>query len=200
MRIGFDAKRAFLNKSGLGSYSRNLISALCTNFPESEFMLYTTGINSDLFSPSFANARVRTPETFSQRIIHPIWRSYGITKLLVSDRIDIYHGLSHEIPFRFPSEKVKSVVTIHDLIFLRFPGLYTAFDRTIYERKYRYACQVADRIIAISRQTADDIVEFFGTNRSKIEVVYQGCHPGFYQALSSAEKDTLRRKYDLPAS
>jgi glycosyltransferase involved in cell wall biosynthesis len=200
MRIGLDAKRAFLNNSGLGSYSRNLISAMCAYFPESEFMLYTTRTNPDLFSPSFPNVRVRAPKTLLQRKLHPAWRSYGIPKLLVSDGIDIYHGLSHELPFRFPADKVKSVVTIHDLIFLRLPGLYNAFDRYIYERKTRYACQKADRIIAISRQTADDIVEFFGADRSKIEVIYQGCHPGFYQPLSPEEKAALRIKYELPAS
>ena len=200
MRIGLDAKRAFLNNSGLGSYSRNLISALCSNFPESEFILYTVRANTDLFSPSFPNIRVRTPETLMQRKLHPAWRSYGIPKLLVSDGIDIFHGLSHELPFHFPSDKVKSVVTVHDLIFLRLPGLYKAFDRFIYERKTRYACQKADRIIAISQQTADDIVEFFGTDRSKIEVIYQGCHPEFYRTLSPEEKDTVRAKFNLPAS
>jgi hypothetical protein len=74
MRIGLDAKRAFLNKSGLGSYSRNLISALCSNFPESEFVLYTVRTNPALFSPSFPNVRIRTPETLSNRL-HPAWRS-----------------------------------------------------------------------------------------------------------------------------
>ena len=200
MRIGLDAKRAFLNNSGLGSYSRNLISALCSNFPEYEFILYTVRTNPALFSPSFPNVRVRTPETLMQRKLHPAWRSYRISKLLVGDGIDIFHGLSHELPFRFPAGKVKSVVTIHDLIFLRLPGLYTAFDRTIYKRKTRYACQKADRIIAISQKTADDIVEFFGTDRSKIEVIYQGCHPEFYRPLLQEEKAALRAKYNLPAS
>jgi glycosyltransferase involved in cell wall biosynthesis len=200
MRVGFDAKRAFLNKSGLGSYSRNLISALCSNFTESEFMLYTTRTNPDLFNPFFPNIRIRIPETPIHRRLHPVWRSFGIPKLLIHDEIDIFHGLSHELPFRFPSDKVKSVVTIHDLIYMRIPGLYSAFDRTIYERKTRYACRKADRIIAISQQTADDIVEFFGTNRDKIEVICQGCHPGFYQPLSPEEKTALKAKYGLPAS
>jgi glycosyltransferase involved in cell wall biosynthesis len=200
MRVGLDAKRAFLNKSGLGSYSRNLISALCSNFPESEFVLYTTGTNPDLFSLPFANIRVRTPNTFMQRKLHPVWRSYGIPKVLVREGIDIYHGLSHELPFHFPADKVKSVVTIHDLIFLRLPNLYNPFDRILYERKTRYACRQADRIIAISQQTADDIVEFFGTSRSKIEVIYQGCRPDFYQSLSAEQKAAVKKKYQLPDS
>jgi glycosyltransferase involved in cell wall biosynthesis len=200
MRIGLDAKRAFLNSTGLGSYSRNLISALCSDYSDSEFILYSTGKNPELFSPSYSNSVVHTPETRMQQWLHPIWRSYLVSELLIRDDIDVYHGLSHELPYRFPSGRVRSVVTIHDLIFLHFPWFYKAPDRYIYERKCRYACRIADRIIAISRQTADDIVEFFGTDRQKIEVIHQGCHPGFYQSITPEERAAVRIKYELPTS
>ena len=200
MRIGFDAKRAFLNKSGLGSYSRNLIVALSSNFPGSEYILYTPTVNPDLFNPSSPNIRIRVPETFIHRKLYSFWRSYTVSKLLVRDKIDIFHGLSHEIPIHFPVNKVRSVVTIHDLIFLRFPHLYNAIDRYIYRQKFRYSCQRADRIIAISMQTASDISEFFGIPPDKIDVVYQGCHPAFYDPLSADEKKQIRAKYNLPES
>lgn len=200
MRIGFDAKRAFLNKSGLGSYSRNLITAMSSNFPGSEYFLYTTKLNPDLYNPSSPNIRLSVPDTSIHRIIPSLWRSCAVSELLIRDRIDIFHGLSHEIPFRFPVKKVRSVVTIHDLIFMRLPHLYRITDRFIYERKLRYACRTADRIIAISRKTADDIVEYFGTDPGRIEVIYQGCHPEFYKALPPAERNDIRIKYQLPES
>lgn len=200
MRIGFDAKRAFLNRSGLGGYSRNLITALSTNFPQQEYFLYTTRKNPSLFDPAASNMRVCVPGPLLFQRLPSLWRSYALSKRLVKDKIDIYHGLSHEIPFRFPVKKVRSVVTIHDLIFLKFPHLYHDADRYIYEQKFRYACRIADRIIAISRQTANDIMEYFGTDRNKIEVIHQGCHPDFYKALSAVERDEIRAKYELPES
>jgi len=200
MRIGFEAKRAYLNKSGLGSYGRNLINALSSNFPQTEFFLYTTKTNPTLYDPTSGNIRLRVPEKLLHRSLPSLWRSYAVSKLLVQDGIDLFHGLSHEIPFRFPVEKVRSVVTIHDLIFLRFPNLYKAPDRYIYKRKFSHACRVADRIIAISMQTADDIVEYFGTDRSKIDVIHQGCHPEFFKAMSTVEKDRIRATYKLPGS
>jgi glycosyltransferase involved in cell wall biosynthesis len=200
MRIGFDAKRAFLNNSGLGSYSRNLITGLSSNFPGSDFFLYTTKINPRLYQPASPNVHIRFPETFIHRQLTSFWRSYAVSELMIRDRIDLFHGLSHEIPFRFPSDGIKSVVTIHDLIFMRLPHLYKTIDRYIYERKFRYACQQADRIIAISRQTADDIVKFFGTDPDKIEVIYQGCHPKFYTPLTQEETDNIKTKYNLPES
>jgi glycosyltransferase involved in cell wall biosynthesis len=198
MRIGFDAKRAFLNKSGLGSYSRNLITALLRRYPENEYFLYTPGIGSALFSPLSSRIHLRTPQSFIYKFLRSYWRSYSLSQQLINDNIDIYHGLSHEIPFRFPADKIKPIVTIHDLIFMRFPEWYNLTDRLIYEQKFRYACQTSSRIIAISRQTASDITELFGIPSEKIDVIYQGCNPAFYIPLSADEKKNIRLKYGIP--
>lgn len=200
MRIGFDAKRAFFNKSGLGSYSRNLIDGLAKKFPDHEYVLYTPGTNPDLYEPGDSCFSVKQPRRISHRIFRAYWKSFYLSKQLPKDRIDIYHGLSHEIPYGFPTDRVKSVVTIHDLIFLRLPHLYRTVDRMIYENKFRYACQTADRVIAVSHQTANDVTEFFGTDPGKIDVVYQGCNPVFNTEVSLVEKEILRMKYLLPKS
>lgn len=200
MRIGFDAKRAFLNKSGLGNYSRNLIHALSTNYPETNFFLYTTKTNPELFDPSCSNIQTCIPLSFIHRKMSSFWRSYGLSGRVGKDRIDLFHGLSHEIPYGFPVGKVKSVVTIHDLIFLRMPQLYSAVDRFIYTKKFSYACRTADRIIAISKQTAADITELLPVSPDKIDVIHQGCNPAFYKTLSNEEKEKIRTSFNLPRS
>jgi glycosyltransferase involved in cell wall biosynthesis len=200
MRIGFDAKRAFFNKSGLGSYSRNLIEGLADKYPENDYFLYTPGINPDLFEPSQNCLTIKKPELLFHRMLRFYWRSHYLSHQLIRDRIEIYHGLSHEIPYHFPKKQIRSVVTIHDLIFLRLPHLYSHYERSAYERKYRYSCLTSDRIIAVSRQTANDIAEFFLTPPDKIDVVYQGCNPDFNTDVSLVEKEILRMKYLLPKS
>jgi glycosyltransferase involved in cell wall biosynthesis len=200
MRIGFDAKRAFFNKSGLGSYSRNLIQGLAHTYPENDYILYTPGTNFDLFEPNQECLTIKEPYQLSHRMFKAYWRSFYLAYQLIKDRIEIYHGLSHEIPFNFPKKQVKSVVTIHDLIFLRLPYLYRALDRIIYTKKFSYSCQTSDRIIAVSNQTAHDVVEFFNIPPEKIDVVYQGCNPVFNTEISRIEKEILRMKYLLPKS
>lgn len=200
MRIGFDAKRAFFNKSGLGSYSRNLIQGLAEMYPENEYVLYTPELNYELFEPSQKCIQVKGPAKPIHRIFRSYWRSFYLSRQLPHDGIQIFHGLSHEIPYHFPKKQVRSVVTIHDLIFLRLPHLYRMVDRTIYERKFRYACLTSDRIVAVSRQTSLDIQEFFGIAPEKIDVVYQGCNPVFNTDVSLIEKEILRMKYLLPKS
>jgi glycosyltransferase involved in cell wall biosynthesis len=200
MRIGFDAKRAFFNKSGLGSYSRNLIQGLSDKYPENEYLLYTPGLNYELFEPTEKCIRVIGPERLLHRIFRSYWRSFYLSHQLPKDKIDIYHGLTHEIPYHFPKKQIRSIVTIHDLIFLRLPHMYRFFDRVIYEKKFRYSCEASDRIIAVSQQTADDITEFFNISPAKIDVVYQGCNPVFNTEVPLIEKEILRMKYLLPKS
>src|SRR5512145_771147 len=200
MRIGFDAKRAFFNKSGLGSYSRNLIQGLTDKYPENEYILYTPGLSYDLYDPIHDCIQVKGPEHLFHRLFRSYWRSFHLSHQLPKDGIEIFHGLSHEIPYNFPKRQVRSVVTIHDLIFLRLPHMYKFIDRIIYTKKFKYACEASDRIIAVSHQTAEDVVEFFHISPEKIDVVYQGCNPVFSAEVPLIEKEILRMKYLLPRS
>src|SRR5690606_36780713 len=94
---------------------------------------------------------------------------------------------------------IESVVTIHDLIFMRFPNYCTYLDRNIYLRKFKYADDHANQIIAISERTKSDIVHFLKAPEEKITVVYQGCQELFKHRYSDLQKETVRAKFDLPS-
>jgi glycosyltransferase involved in cell wall biosynthesis len=112
--------------------------------------------------------------------------------------IDIYHGLSAELPSDIGRAGVKSVVTIHDLIFVHHPELYKPADRWLYTKKYGRSCRDADRIIAISKLTADDLVKYWNVPASKIDIVYQGCNPMFGNTVSEDYRKSVRERYSLP--
>ena len=97
-------------------------------------------------------------------------------------------------------KNIRSVITIHDLIFLEHPELYKSIDRKIYKRKVHYGTRVANRIIAASQQTKKDIIRFFGVDASRIKVVYQGCDPRFYQKVSGEAFKDIRKKFGLPSA
>jgi glycosyltransferase involved in cell wall biosynthesis len=198
LRIGFDAKRAFLNNTGLGNYSRSVIKSLASTFPENEYFLYTTKQIQNSRTAAmlgYPGVKVRTP---AMPILKSLWRSRFVVNRLLKDKIDLYHGLSHEIPVSIQNTSIKTVVTIHDLIFLRYPQYYKPADRKIYEMKFRNACKNADKIIAISEQTKRDIIHYFGTDEAKIEVVYQSCDPSFAQQYTTDHLNTIRSTYHLP--
>lgn len=198
MIIGFDAKRAFYNRSGLGNYSRDTIRILSKYFPQNKYFLYSPGINPAIPFTAPDHTEIKTPLSLTGRILKSYWRSFSIAKQLESDKINIYHGLSNELPFKIHETKIKSVVTIHDLIFMRYPELYKVVDRKIYEKKFRHSCQIADRIIAISNQTKNDIVDFFGIDYNKIDTVYQSCHSLFKEKVNEYYKAKIKVRYNLP--
>ena len=197
MNIGFDAKRAFHNQTGLGHYSRTLIHSLAKFYPGHHYFLFNPR-RSSLFQFEEANIHEILPDHFPANLFTAAWRSSWVKKDLKKLKIDLYHGLSHEIPIGIQKSNIRSVVTIHDLIHERYPGQYNSIDVKIYNKKFRYACQHADKIIAISEQTKEDILEFYKTPAEKIAVTYQSCNPSFGELLPEVQKRIMQLKYELP--
>lgn len=203
MKIGFDAKRAFSNYTGLGNYSRSTLKVLADNFPQHSLYLYNPRVPDEkqikfLNLPLHAEVHIRIPTSFFYELFPSIWRRYGITRDLIKDKIDLFHGLSHELPVGIEKTTIPKVVTIHDLIFMRYPEYYKPIDRKIYEQKFRHACEIADIIIAISEQTKKDIIQFFGVAEHKIKVVYQSCSDIFHNEVDEVQLMKVRVKYRLP--
>lgn len=198
MNFGFDGKRAANNQTGLGNYSRALISQLSTFFHQNQYFVYTSKVKQSAQIAAFLDDRhihLRFPE---HSTLPFLWRSFTIRKQLEKDQISIYHGLSNEIPFGMQNGPVKTIVTIHDLIFFRFPSNFKYIDRLIYNFKSKYACKHADLIIAISEKTKQDIIECYQTDPEKIKVIYQTCDDSFKKAVTREHKNTVQLKYGLP--
>ncbi|MDD5150979.1 MAG: glycosyltransferase family 1 protein [Flavobacterium sp.] len=199
MNIGFEAKRVFHNKTGLGNYSRDLIRLLSQYFPENNYYLYNPKASKqNLFLVNNINVFEKKPRTSFYSKFYNLWRQKGIVNDLEKDKITIFHGLSGEIPRGLSAKKIKSVVTIHDLIFVRHPHLYSFFDRKIHFYKFKKAAQEANLIIAISEQTKKDIIKFLKIEVSKIKVIYQGCHSAFKEVFTKKEIEEVVSKYNLP--
>ncbi len=197
MNIGFDAKRLFCNYTGLGNYSRTLVKNLSEYFPGNNYHLFTPQIEiTEEARQFFDNTRYSTH--LPKLVIKPLWRSHTIKNDLKKQNIQIYHGLSNEIPFNINKTKIKTVVTIHDLIFKHYPDTYSFFDRLIYDYKFKYACKTADKIIAISNNTKADIIKFYNIREEKIEVIYQACNQVYYKQKTDSDDSNVLRKYQLP--
>ena len=196
MKIAFDAKRYFNNNRGLGNYSRDVLRLLNTYHPDNEYLLFTPKKNERFAIP--ASSHVITPETKPARLFPSLWRSYGCLNQILSEGADIYHGLSQELPYGIHRKPVKTLVTMHDAIFMRYPELYDKLYLKIFIKKNQYSAKAADRIIAISEQTKQDFVNYFNVDPAKIDVVYQGCNSIFRKKVTPEEKINVKKKYNLP--
>jgi glycosyltransferase involved in cell wall biosynthesis len=200
MKIGFDAKRAIQNNTGLGNYSRFVIEVLSEYYPDNTYFLFAPRqkVNARLKTLiSRPNVAFTFPSGVS-KLLSPLWRIFGSKKKINKNCVEIFHGLSNELPVNIHSTGVKMVVTIHDLIFIRYPEYYHWIDRKIYLWKFRRACRQADMIIAISECTKRDIISFFRIPEEKIKVVYQDCRPDFKLQVSEGKRKQIAEKHQLP--
>lgn len=202
MIIGFDAKRIVRNNTGLGSYSRNLVNDLSS--------VLDSGTEMRLYAPDEGNEALRRqvretafmkfvyPDSCNYRLTRDLWRIKGIVDDLKRDKVDLFHGLTGELPMGIKKAGIKSVVTIHDLIFMHHPEYYNWLDTKIYAWKFHQTCKEADRIIAISECTKRDIIRFGGVDPSRIDVIYQSCSTEFKARESEKKLQQVHTDYMLP--
>lgn len=196
MKIGFDGKRITQNFTGLGNYSRYVLKILAENYPENQYKIFASKKSSGSESiKKYNSIEFIYPEN---QFSNSFWRSFGLVNNLKDEKIELYHGLSNEIPFGISKAGIPSIVTIHDLIFYRYPQYYPWLDRKIYEYKMRYAAEHADKIIAISETTKSDLINLFDIDKSRIEVIYQNCDSVFRGKITDKEKENIRAAYNLP--
>jgi hypothetical protein len=80
MRIGYDAKRFFLNTTGLGNYSRWLVKSLALYYPDNTYLLYTPKVEANNrvdFLRSYKNIQTMLPK---RKVLTSWWRSRGVVK------------------------------------------------------------------------------------------------------------------------
>jgi len=197
MKIGFDAKRLFLNYTGLGNYSRTLVSNLQKYFPEHQYFLYTTKAVRNKDTEQFFDSSKFTIRE-SNSFFKSYWRSVSIINDLKKDNIDLYHGLSAELPFGIQKTGIKSIVTIHDLIFKFVKEDYKLLDRIIYNFKTKTACNRADKIITISQFTKKDLIRIYKLKPEKISVIYLPVSGNYTKSYPVDELIDIKNKFNLP--
>ncbi|MCJ8153508.1 glycosyltransferase family 4 protein [Chryseobacterium sp. SSA4.19] len=193
MKIAYDAKRFFHNTSGLGNYSRDLVRIMSEFFPNNKYILLNKN-QSKRGKDILKKGNVRFVQTSDGMMS----RQLKMGKDAQEQHADIFHGLSGELPLKWDKKSIKKIVTIHDLIFIRYPQYYSFFDRKIHLWKFKKAAHSAHKIIAISEQTKQDIIRFLKVPESKIKVIYQGCHQAFKEQQSEEFVKKTKEKFSLP--
>ena len=200
-RLGFDAVRAVRNGTGLGNYARSMLAGLRHADPTAAFHLYSPRPPAPAWRgfPDAIDATLHLPRG--------VWRAPGLAKLHRTfrlgrsarhDDIDLFHGLTHEMPRDLPATGIRSVVTFHDLLFLRAPELFRAHDRVSYRWRYEWSAHHADHVIAVSEQTATDLTEILGIVRERITVIPPAVDPAFVAPVPGATRDALFRIHGIP--
>lgn len=184
MRIGLDGYPVVSDKGAAGAYGRTIIEQFSLEYPGNRLLVYTP----KLFKASYLNDilhlhnvefRLPAPSGFTGSL----WRTFGITNCLGVDKIDIYHGLSNELPLNIAAGHLPTVVTIHEVVTHSGNSRYSYLIRRIREYKSLNSCRNATRIIAMSEEIKKEIMECYGISGDKIDV--GACNGGAELAIAT---------------
>lgn len=199
-RIGFDAVRALRNSTGLGNYGRRVLRGVLAAGSGVSGLLYSPRRARPEFSelPAELGAPLRVPSALWRAAgLRSLWRTFRLGRRAAADGVELYHGLSHEVPRDLPRD-LPAVVSFADLIWHRFPALYAPLDRRSYEWRYRWSAGRASAIVAISRQTKRDLMAHYGVDPRRIVVIPPPCDPCFGAPLPEAARHEIRERLGLP--
>ena len=189
MRIAIDARK--LHDYGIGTYVRNLLRHLARLDGETEYVVICRPDDRAHVEGLGENFRA-VPETAPT---YSIREQYRLPLDLRRERVQVFHAPHYVLP---PLTPCRSVVTIHDLIHLRFPEYLPSRLAYVYARSVIWsAIRRSDRILTVSEASKRDILRFFNVSAGKIEVITNAIDERFGQSPTEEEVVLVRERYQL---
>jgi glycosyltransferase involved in cell wall biosynthesis len=202
MRVGIDYTAAVRQSAGIGRYTRNLVGALIELDDQVQFTLLVAGLGiSDVSSAvaqltTVSNVRlVNLPLTDRQlavlwhRLRLPLWAE------LACGSLDVFYSPDFALP---PLLRARSVLTVHDLSFMRLPECSESSLRAYLMRAVPKSVRRADVVLADSKSTRNDVIELLGTDPQRVKVVYPGVEARFRPVEDLHVLASVRQRYSLP--
>ncbi len=188
MRIGIDARLADYTVGGIARYTIQLMSAMASlDGPDDIISIRSRRPRIDPPPiPANETRLVQTPP-------HHRLERYALPWELGRAGLDILHSPDFISP---RPGRWRSVITVHDLAFVRFPGLLTSQSRRYYGQIGR-AVREADAIIAVSQATADDLVHLVGASRERIQVIYEAPDPDLAPMAKSEASGIVAERFGV---
>lgn len=179
--------------AGVSGYIRQLLAHLPAAAPDLDLLAFVPNITVDTAPNLHIRRNTRWDTRRPARRI--AWEQTALPLLAGRERLALLHGTVNVNPQFAPCP---TVVTIHDLSFLRYPEAFPAMQRTYLQQQVRRSARAAQRVIAISAATKRDVVTLFGVPADRVEVVYNGVDAGFTPA-PAADVEAFRQRHGLPA-
>jgi glycosyltransferase involved in cell wall biosynthesis len=199
MRIAVNAHllahtRSF-RRAGISHYVEQTLAQLGQIDQANRYDIYTTrGLGGAALGLP-ANFRVRPSwfPTINPRVRIP-WEQLIAPALLRLSKADLFHGVHSVVPLACP---VPSVVTIHDLAFIRFAQTFRAYNRAYLDFATRLSARRAARILVVSEHTKREVVGLLGVPEGRVVVTPNAARAHFQPPAPAALAD-FRARHGLP--
>lgn len=195
MRIGIDYTAAVRQRAGIGRYTRELVGALLALPSPHRYTLFaaTGGLHGAL--PALpAAVRLRTLP-LSDDWMARLWHRARLPLPVewVTGRVELFYSPDFVLPPTLPG--VRTLLTVHDLSFLRYPDHFVPKLVDYLSRAVPRAVARADRVLADSQATRADLIERLGAPADKVEVLYSGVDQRFCPTAEPGERERLQARY-----
>ncbi|MEA3459784.1 MAG: glycosyltransferase family 1 protein [Chloroflexota bacterium] len=201
MRIGIDCTAAVHQRAGIGRYTRELVEALARLDRRNQYVLFVAG-KPVPGSPALGlsqvlenNFRLRSVP-LSDRVLAILWHRFGLPLPVEAfiGKVDIFHSPD----FVLPPTRARTILTVHDLSFLRVPECFDANLRIYLEEAVPRSVRRADLVLADSESTKRDLVGLLDANPAMVKVVYPGVDERFCPIANEVVLEEVRKRYGLP--
>lgn len=187
--IAIDARK--VRDFGIGTYIRNLVFELSTLDRENRYLLLTGPLGKDVLKGLPENFEV----VIERAPVYSVREHFTLSYRLLRLGVDLFHSTHYVLPLFLPC---RSVVTIHDIIHLLYPEFLPNRLAFFYaSRMIRHSLFRSDRVIVVSRNTREDLKDYFQIDGEKIEVIYNGIDDVFRQPIADDELERWLRNLGL---
>jgi len=183
--IAVDARPLAFPNSGIGRYTASLLREFIDGGAPHRFFLYCDRPTHLPFKLP-AHWAIRTGNVARRALSTPFAQAAFPLWALV-DRIDVFWSPRHHLPLLLPPH-IRKVVTVHDMVWKRFPDTMTTGGKLIESILMPASLRSADRIIAVSQFTRQEIAELSPSNTQKIDVIYEASS---LQTINTSDVDTI---------
>ena len=202
MKIGVDIRSLQeKQKSGVGEFTYNLLSAIFKIDAQNEYHLFSNASTIDHIDlPPRCGARVFHKHfKYPNKYLNLRFKFLDSPKIdkLLEQKLDVF--VFPNINFYSLSPGIKKVLIIHDLSFKVYPEFYSPKGRLWhYLINAKKCCDRADKIVAVSRNTRNDLIKLFNISPEKITHIYPGISPDFVKVENWERLNQIKEKYSLP--
>lgn len=189
MRVGIDARLSYHQPAGISRYTKHLIDELALQDRESTYTVFQHRKQREPLAdaPNFQRRTLFTP-------VHSRLEQSMLAAELSFHTLDILHSTDFIPPL---NSSIPSVITVHDLAFLRWPHFLTENHAAYYSQIDR-AVRHAKHIIVPSVSTKNDVVGQLGASPKKISVIYEAASPQYCPLSPERCRAAMQAKYGIP--
>jgi glycosyltransferase involved in cell wall biosynthesis len=201
MKIGIDIRLIGKKRTGDEVVFFNLVKNLARIDSENEYRLLTDEIDENKLLEIRQRLEIERKQNFQVVSLGKqnkfSWNFWSLAKYLRKNPVDVFE--TQYITPWFVSRKIKIITIIHDISFNFFPGHIKFLDLLFLRLLIPISLKRADRVVAVSEFTKNEIEKYYQISEEKIEVIFNAVSEDFLrQDVSQSKLEQVKKKYELP--